>query len=412
MGQSSQEKTQTAAAPADTVAPARRVAAPALCVALLVALGFSLGASEFVVIGIEADVASAFDVPLARAGELISSFALTYALLTPTLALATGRARRYTLLLAYSAVFCLANLVQAVAPTFEVLLASRVAIGAVSGALLAVGVTYLPELVGEKRTSWAISIVYAAFSVAMVVVTSAGKLVAEVWEWRAALWGALALAVVVCAACVAVLPREGATDEPATFGEQAGLLAQPQVICGMLVFVFGVGSVYVFYGYVTPYLEDVLGLAPLEASAALMAYGAVCFVSNLISGWVDARFGMRGLIVSFVAQAALLAALWLVGSSTVAGIAVVMGIALTMYVVSVPCISMFMAVARERYPKAMTLASSLEPMSFNVGIAFGTAVGGAVVSGPGIASVGIVGAAFSLVALALVLASLALSRRG
>lgn len=381
-----------------------------LCIGLLVLLGFSLGCSEFVVIGIEVNIADAFSVTLAQAGELISMFAITYAACTPVLAIVTGRFRRFQLLVTYAAIFCAANLVQALAPTFAVLLLSRVLIGAVSGAFLAVGVTFIPELMGPERMSMGISVVYAAFSVAMVVATSAGKMVAELFTWRVATWASLALAVVTCAALVAVLPREGATDEPATMREQAGLLAEPQVLTGILIFVFGVGCVYVFYGYVTPYLEQVLGLSAMEASAALMGYGVVCFFSNLLSGWLDARFGMRALVVTFPLLAALLFGLWALGSAMPAALAVVMGIALLMYVASVPCISAFMETARRSHPKALTLASSLEPMSFNIGIAFGTAVGGAVVSGPGIASVGLVGGVFALVALALVLVTLRLIR--
>lgn len=381
-----------------------------LCIGLLVLLGFSLGCSEFVVIGIEVNIADAFSVTLAQAGELISMFAITYAACTPVLAIVTGRFRRFQLLVTYAAIFCAANLVQALAPTFAVLLLSRVLIGAVSGAFLAVGVTFIPELMGPERMSMGISVVYAAFSVAMVVATSAGKMVAELFTWRVATWASLALAVVTCAALVAVLPREGATDEPVTMREQAGLLAEPQVLTGILIFVFGVGCVYVFYGYVTPYLEQVLGLSAMEASAALMGYGVVCFFSNLLSGWLDARFGMRALVVTFPLLAALLFGLWALGTAMPAALAVVMGIALLMYVASVPCISAFMETARRSHPKALTLASSLEPMSFNIGIAFGTAVGGAVVSGPGIASVGLVGGVFALVALALVLVTLRLIR--
>ena len=48
-----------------------------------------------------------------------------------------------------------------------------------------------------------------------------------------------------------------------------------------------------------------------------------------------------------------------------------------MYLFSVSCITHFMDVARSRHPKSMVLASSVEPMAFNVGISFGTAVGGA-----------------------------------
>ena len=142
------------------------------CIALLVLLGFSLGFSEFTVIGIEPELAEAFDVPLARVGELISFFSVAYAVLTPLLAVSTGRFKRFTLLIVYVALFCVSNIMMTFAPTFEVLLAARILLGAVSGALLAVGVTFIPELVGVHRMSMMISVVYAAFSVAMVVATS------------------------------------------------------------------------------------------------------------------------------------------------------------------------------------------------------------------------------------------------
>lgn len=379
--------------------------------ALLVVIGFSLGCSEFVVIGIEAELAEAFRVPLARVGELISFFSIAYAVLTPTLAIVTGRFRRYPLLVAYATLFCLANVVMAFAPTFELLLASRVLLGAVSGGLLALGITYIPELVGAERSSMTISVVYASFAVAMVFITSVGKIVAHALDWQLIMLASLGLAVASSVALLAVLPRTGSTDAPATMREQIELFREPQVACAVFIFLFGVGSVYVLYGYVTPYLEEVLGLDAVAASAVLMAYGVACFFSNLLSGWFDARFGMKSLLASFLVQAALLFGLFALGSIMPAALVVVLAIGLSMYIVSVPCISLFMRVARTRHPKALTLASSLEPMSFNTGIAFGTAVGGAVVSGPGMAQVGLVGGAFSIVALALVAITLLLDRK-
>lgn len=382
-----------------------------LCVALLVMLGFSLGCSEFAVIGIETELAQSFGVTLQTAGFTMSSFAVTYAVCTPLLAVCTGRFRRFQLLVAYAVVFCLGNVVAAIAPTFPVLIASRVVIGAVSGAYLAVGVTFLPELLGRGNTSMAISVVYGAFSVAMVIVTSVGKLVADALDWHLVMVGTLVLAVAVSAALVLVLPRQGATDTPATACEQLALLQEPQVLSGICIFVFGVGAVYVFYGYVTPYLEEVFGLTGVQASMVLMGYGFACMVSNLLSGWFDARFGLKSLVPTFLAQALILFSLFLVGGRTAPGLALVFGIALSMYVVSVPCISMFMKASYDAHPKALTLASSLEPMAFNIGIAFGSAVGGAVVAGPGIANAGMVGSAFSLVACCFVLLSIALERR-
>ena len=172
----------------------------------------------------------------------------------------------------------------------------------------------------------------------------------------------------------------------------------------MLIFLFGVGSVYVFYGYVTPYLEQMLGMDTVQASTTLMAYGVFCLISNILGGWIDARFGMKALLVTFVLQAAALLGLFAVGA------AMPLALVFVFSLVSVSCITHFMDVARSRHPKSMVLASSVEPMAFNVGISFGTAVGGAVVSSIGIAYVGAVGAAFSLVAWALTLVTIKLAR--
>ncbi len=88
---------------------------------------------------------------------------------------------------------------------------------------------------------------------------------------------------------------------------------------------FGVGSIYVFYGYVTPYLENILGMGTLEASGALMAYGGMCFASNLLSGWCDARFGVKTMLVSFPIQAVLLFGLWAVGPAMPWALAIIPG---------------------------------------------------------------------------------------
>lgn len=387
-------------------APARAV----FCIALLTLLGFSLGCSEFIVIGIEQELADSFSVSLSTIGQLISLFALPYAIITPVLALSTGRFKRYHLLIVYSVVFCLGNLLQTVAGSFEVLLASRIIMGSVSGALLAVGVTYIPELVGLKRVPIVISIIYGAFSVAMILATSLGKIIADTADWHIAIVATLVLACISCAACIAFMPKTGQTDEAVSFAEQAQLFKEPAILSGMLIFVFGVGSVYVFYGYITPYLEQILSLDAAGASTTLLIYGCFCFVSNILGGVIDSKFGMKALLLTFVMQACVMAGIWLVGDETIPALVLIFALALLMYVVSVSVISLFMNIAMRKHKGALTLASSLEPMAFNIGISFGTAVGGLVIATIGMQQVGLVGAVFSLVACALVALTLKLAR--
>ena len=55
-------------------------------------------------------------------------------------------------------------------------------------------------------------------------------------------------------------------------------------------------------------------MGTVEASTTLMVYGVFCLVSNILGGWIDARFGMKALLVTFVLQAAALLGLFAVGA--------------------------------------------------------------------------------------------------
>ena len=382
-----------------------------LCLVVLVLAGFALGCSEFVVVGIQPELAVNYGISLSRAGAFMSTFAVAYAACTPILALVTGRFKRYTLLIAYSVVFIAGNYLAMVASSFAVMIVARILIGVVSGALLAVEVTFIPEFTDARRVPGVISIVYAAFSFAMVLSTSLGKLAAELLTWHVALVVAFAMSVAISVVLALAMPKTGKTDAPATATDQLPYLRDSRILLGMAIFVFGVGSVYTFYGYVTPYLQEVLGVSPVSTSVVLMAYGVACMASNLLSGWCAGRFGMKSLIVSFSIQAVLLAMLFALGGAQVPGVAVVLLVGLSMYIVSTPCITMFMDVAQNEYPKALTLAASTEPMSFNVGIAFGTAVGGGIIGGLGISFVGLFGSAFSLIACGIVVLTIRLAKR-
>lgn len=368
--------------------------------ALLVLLGFSLGCSEFVVIGIEPELAEAFGCSLAQVGDLISFFALAYAIATPLLAIFTSQFRRSRLFTIYLIVFVICNLVSMTASTFGLLLVSRVIMGAVSGALLAVATTYIPELLGPKHSSMGISVIYAAFSIALVLATSVGRFIVEYLTWHVAMEGAFVFALISAILLVVATPKSPQTKGTKTSPKkQVQLLKEPALLFGVGIFTFGVGAVYTFYGYVAPYLETVLGLTTVESGLVLLVFGCICFVSDLLSGLFDLRFGMKSLPPIFVGMAIALFALWTAGSQAAIAISATFIIALLMYSFSIQCISMFMDIARRKHPDAMVLAASIEPTSFNVGIAFGTAIGGLVVSSVGLSTVGLVGATLALCAL-------------
>lgn len=177
----------------------------------------------------------------------------------------------------------------------------------------------------------------------------------------------------------------------ASLREQVILFKEPPIIFGVLLFTFGVGAVYTFYGYVAPYLETYLGFPPAQSGLILLVFGIICIVSDLISGVVDVRAGMKPIPAMLLALALALFALWLCKTNSALALVPIFLIALLMYSFSISCITMFMGVARKRHPRALVLAASIEPTSFNIGIAFGTLVGGLVVTHAGLGEVGLVG---------------------
>ena len=375
---------------------ARETGRSRVAVYVLLALSFALGCTEFTIIGIEPDIASSLGVDLSLVGNLVGYFAIAYAVCTPLLAVFTGRFRRYQLMLVYLVVFNVGNLCTMLAPSYAVLAVGRMLTAAVSGALLATSLTFVPELVPDRRVAPVVSLIYTGFSIASVLGVPAGKLICGMFGWNVTFGVAAGLAVVVSVALVACMPRTGATDEPSTPADQLVLIADGRVIAGMLIFVFGAGGTYVFYTYVTPVLQDVMGLSSQMASTVLMAYGFACVVSNLLSGWVAQRFGVIGLAGSCLIQAVLLALLFFTTGNLVAGLVNVLLIGVGMYVVNSPGQMHFLNIAQRDYPRALTMAASVQPMSFNIGIAAGSFVGGVVVAGPGLAYLGFAGAVMCL----------------
>ncbi|MFQ9179350.1 MAG: hypothetical protein ACLR3C_05095 [Eggerthella lenta] len=140
----------------------------------------------------------------------------------------------------------------------------------------------------------------------------------------------------------------------------------------------------------------------------LLLFGAACVGSNLLSGWIAGRFGLRALPVAFAAHAALTAGVSL--PAGVVSIANILAVGLLMYVMNSTVQMLFQNVARADYPSALTFSASLHPMSFNAGIALGSFAGGLVVNAGGLLATGL-RALFALAAAALALALVRMTAR-
>nr|WP_236023562.1 MFS transporter [Bifidobacterium miconis] len=366
-----------------------------------------LGMSEFIVVGILPDIAKGLSVSEVTVGNLVSLFAFVYAPVTPLGSALSARFPRFATHLTLMGVFLAGNVLCAFAPNYAVLVVARIMIALVSGTLVAIAMTYAPDVTTDKYRTKFIAWVFSGFSIASVVGVPVGTWIANTFGWRWSFHLIDALTVALIAMMLVVLPRNSHLMKVG-FLPQFRLFFDARIWLGVLAVVFGAGSSYVFYTYLTPIMRDEIHVPEQYLSIGLVMYGVACLWSNLHAGklaergrGVEPLYHLRWV---FLAHGVLLCSLALARVIPVYGAILLIVLGMFMYLFNASSQVLYMDVAAEAHPGSMNLAASLNSMSFNIGIAIGSAVGGLVNDHLGLTWLGPFGAVFSLCAIATTLA--------
>lgn len=375
-----------------------------LPVTILVALSFMLGMSEFIMVGILPDIAAGLKVSEVTVGNLVSLFALVYAPVTPLGSALSARFPRFATHLTLVGVFLLGNVLCAFAPNYGVLVIARILIALVSGTLVAIAMTYAPDVTTERYRTKFIAWVFSGFSIASVVGVPVGTWVANVFGWRWAFHLVNVLTVVLIVLMVIVLPRNSHIVKIG-FLPQFRLFFDRRIQLGVLDVVFGAAASYVFYTYLTPIMRDEVHVPERYLSVGLVIFGAACLWSNLYGGKLaDRGRGVEPLThirPIYCAHAVLMASLIVAHWVPVYGALLLVVLGMFMYLQNSASQVLYMDVASQSHPGSLNLAASLNSMSFNIGIALGSAVDGVVNGHVGLMWLGPVGALFLLCAIAI-----------
>ena len=369
---------------------------------VLTALGFVLGTYEFVVVGILPEIAEGMQVSLAAVGKLVSAFAGAYAVGTPFLTAAMGRIPRFRLLMELMAAFMGTTALSMLAPNVAVLYLSQMLAALVSGPLTAVGMLFARELAEEGHAARALAMVYAGFSLASLVGVPLGTAVCRWLGWRWTYGLILLMGAALLPVLAAILPRNTAVPM-----EKAGVLHAFTVfrdrrcaLCAGMIFFSGTAT-YMVYTFLTPIMTDLLGVPADAVSLLLVVVGVCCMGSNLISGWMGERGGVRWLPLIFGLQALLFAAMPLLLRGTWTGLAALLAMSLLMYVLNTPSQLYALTLAEREYPFATVLCSSMLSVCYNLGIAVGSFLGSGLQETAGLGALGVPAAVFALVGLGL-----------
>lgn len=361
-------------------------------------MAFCLGLAEFVMIGMTPVLATGLDTDIEQIGDIIGLYGLACAVATPIIALTTSRMQRRRLFIVLALVFNGGNLLSVLAMGYMSLAASRMMAACTSGPLLAIMLTIVPNIVCEQRRAMGIAIVLGGFTLASVIGIPLAHVLADMLGWKS-----VYVLVLVLGAGASILAERSLVElkaprNNAGIRAQLRLIVDPRVLLNALMILLGAAGVYVLYTYLTPYLEDALGLEAQAASAALLAIGIAGAASNFLSGLVANRFGKISLPIIYLMIAALLGGSTVLAHHPMIAVIAIFFACLLMYVMNSIVQLIFLDVAASDCPQAATLASSLHPTAFNAGIALGSFVGGVVVGDLGLFATGAVGGALALVA--------------
>lgn len=358
--------------------------------------------SEFLPIGLLPQLTAELGITEAQVGLLITVFAASVVVATAPLTHLTRSVPRKSLLIALLAVFAVANLVAALAPSYAVLLAARIIGGAAHGVFWAVVTPYAARLVTPQRLASAVAIATGGATVASVAGLPLGTLLGAAVGWRVSFAVIAALVVVIAVLIVIVLPpvEHRVTDapSPARFAAvRDATFAPVMVLCATIVLVtLGHAT---FYTYIAAWVIDVAGFAVADVAGILLLFGAAGAVGLVVAGVLGDRFPRALLPVLLIGVTASV-----VGLATASDSALAVVVLLTLwsaFLGGVPVI----AQARVLQTASLALrdiAAAWLTVAFNIGIGGGALLGGIVIGTWSVAALPLVTVGCLVLALGLV----------
>lgn len=346
--------------------------------------GFSIGATEFVAMGllpnIAADLtpalmASSPEQAIAKAGWLITAYAIGVVVGAPTIAAMSARFARKRILVVLAVSFTVATVASALAPTFELVVAARFLSGLPHGAYFGVAALVAARVLGPERRGQAVAYVLLGLTIASVVGVPALTYVGQHSSWRVAYLVVAALFAATTLAVWACVPHQQG-DQAATIRRELQAFRRPAVWFALLTASLGFGGFFAVYSYVAPLATDVTGISEGLVPVVLIVLGIGTTLGILGGGkladhgaaraifWLFGALAVSLLILAMTAEtlAGLLVGVFLVGASAQA---------------LAPAIqTRLMDVAGD----SQTLAAAVNHSALNIGNSLGAWLGGLVIA--------------------------------
>jgi len=373
---------------------------------LVLALGtFAIGTGSFVFAGLLGVVADDLSVSIAAAGQLITLYALVYAVGSPILVTVTSEVARRRLLILSLAVFAGANVAAVILPSFGPLLVSRVVAACAAAIFTPTTAVVAASLAPPEKRGRALATVTGGLTVAFAFGIPLGTLVGDYFGWRSAFVLVGVLGAVALIGIVALLP--GVESPPSvSLRERLAVVKQPAVLAALSLTAIGLGAGFVVFTFIGPLMGELTGLGGRGTSVMLLLFGLAGVVGNIVGGYGADRWSYgRSLAIIFVVLPISLLAFSLLAPVAGSSLAVAgAGVALITWSVAGWAITPFQQYRLiELYPLQGNLVLSLNASAIYLGQGIGAGLGALAIGYGSLNSLGWVAALYAAAGLVVLL---------
>jgi predicted MFS family arabinose efflux permease len=261
----------------------------AMSVVWLAVAAFAIGTEAFVIAGLLPVIASDLQISMAATGQLVTAYALTYAVGSPILAVTFNNLDRRTVMTLALCCFIAGNLLAVVAASFAMLLVSRMLMALGAGLCMPTALAVAVAIASPERRGRAIALVISGLTVATVLGVPLGTWIGNHYGWRATFILVAGLGAVALAGLLFGLPR-GLPRNTATLAQRLAVARRSAVLHALSITAFWAMGGFTVFTYLAIPLRG-LGLSPTEISLALLIFGVAAAIGNMLGGTLADRIG-------------------------------------------------------------------------------------------------------------------------
>lgn len=377
--------------------------------------GFGIGVTEFASMGLLPDISRDLlpgydqspETVIARAGILITAYALGVVVGAPVFAVLAARMSQATLVYSLLGLFVLGSLASAIMPTFGSLALFRFIAGLPHGAYFGVAALIAARIMGPGMQGRGVALALSGLTIANVFGVPLATWLGQTSGWRSAYFLVAGIFALTLVLAIAFLPRYPG-DRSRSPLKELSALANVRVWIMIAVGAIGFGGFFAVYSYIAEVTTRETGLGANTVPWVLACLGVGMTIGNLIGGWASDKSMVRTITWGFALFIASLAAYSLTAHT-------VPGLVITVFFIGVTSSSLIPTIQtrliRISHESAL-LGAAVNHAAFNIGNSLGAWLGGLVIAmGLGYRAPGWVGVALAVAGILLVALSLAVERR-